>query len=229
MINARFMKGKANPFQNLMKLATVPSGPENSKNDDGEEVEEPESSSSTEEEDSQEKVSSGKSIAEKESAESGGDRKYSDPEDGSGASKRRKSEKPRRHCGSTETIVSKQPKNLFMMNCMTLQRGFSDKSVKSAAVTASPVDEYDFNEEEEFDVGDEAEVDDRWGLTSKSKMFSQYRETVQPSPPPPPPTSVPRTKPLWSPASVLKSQTKPSTVTVRFFCSTSLQQFHTLT
>lgn len=213
------MKGKANPFQNLMKLATLPTGPETSKNDDDDdEVKEQESSSSTEEEDAREKLST---AAAKESAESGCDRKYSDPEDWS-ASKRRKSEKPRRHCGSTETIVSKQPKNLFMMNCMTLQRGFSvDKNVKTAApVTSSPVDEYDFNEEEDFDVGDEGEGDERWGVvTSKSKIFSQFRESVQPSPPPPPPTatSAQRSKPLWSPSSVLKSQTKPSTVTVRFF------------
>jgi hypothetical protein len=194
MINARFMKGKANPFQNLMKLATVPSGPGNSKDD---------SSSSTDEDDpiGKDKVreSSAEQTVAKESADSGGDRKYSDPEDGS-ASKRRKCDKPRRHCGSTETIVHKQPKNLFMMNCMTLQRGFSEKSSK--------VDEYDFRENEEDDedeCDDAVDAEDRWG--SKSKMFSQYRDSAQPATPPPTvAATLARSKPAWSPSAIIKPQ-----------------------
>ena len=200
MINARFMKGKANPFQNLMKLATVPSGPGNSKDD---------SSSSTDEDDpiGKEKLreSSAEQTVAKESAESGGDRKYSDPEDGS-ASKRRKCEKPRRHCGSTETIVHKQPKNLFMMNCMTLQRGFSEKTSK--------VDEYDFRENEDDDddeCDDAVDVEDRWG--SKSKIFSQYRDSVQPATPPPTvPAALVRSKPAWSPSAITKPQQTPAPV-----------------
>ena len=235
-LNARFMKGKANPFQNLMKLATVPSGPGNSKeaddDDDDDEEEERESGSSTDddEEENRKLLSSSKHVeASKESAESGCDRKYSDPEDGS-ASKRRKCEKPKRHCGSTETIVSKQPKNLFMMNCMTIQRGFSDKPISTTTTTTTTtttvksstavIDEYDFRDNDDDDEMEDADEDERWSLqsSSKNKMFTQYRDPVQPSPPPPPPTAtLPRTKPLWSPASITKpSQPKASSLSVTF-------------
>merc|ERR550539_1869255 len=53
--------------------------------------------------------------------------------------KKRKSEKPKKHCGgSSETIVPKKPKNLFMM--MDFQRGFSSKTAE---------DQYNFDEHEE--------------------------------------------------------------------------------
>jgi len=165
MINAKFMKGKANPFQNLMKLATVPATKEpNSKDENADD-----SSSTTDDDDDKDedmdttselnKTSSNVSACRKESTESGCERKYSDPEDGS-ASKRRKSEKPKRHFGSTETIVHKQPKNLFMMNCMNLQRGFSDSlapaGASSPAAASSKADEYDFCDNDDEDHGDNA-------------------------------------------------------------------------
>ncbi len=234
MLNARFMKGKANPFQNLMKLATVPSGPGNSKeaddaaDDEDDEEEERESSSSTDDEVENRKLSlsSSKHVeASKESAESGCDRKYSDPEDGS-ASKRRKCEKPKRHCGSTETIVSKQPKNLFMMNCMTIQRGFSDKPTSSTTTASKTdksstavIDEYDFRDNDDDDEMDDADEDERWSLqsSSKNKMFTQYRDPVHPSPPPPPPiATLPRSKPLWSPSITKPTQPKASSLSVTF-------------
>merc|ERR1719192_1842193 len=54
-------------------------------------------------------------------------------------SKKRKADKPKKHSGgSSETIVPKKPKNLFMM--MDFQRGFNAKSAE---------DEYNFDENDE--------------------------------------------------------------------------------
>jgi hypothetical protein len=202
MINARFMKGKANPFQNLMKLASTPatatptsaskadaretSSSTDDEDDDAEGAEEPELTT---------KLAKEEARASKELTES--ERKYSDHEDGS-ASKRRKSENPRRHFGSTETIVHKQPKNLFMMNCINMQRGFSEKP-------ASKADEYDFrdNDDDLEDVPEVATEDDRW---SKAKMLSQYRDNTQTSS-----SSAAAaqrsSKPAWSPSVVTKAAT----------------------
>ena len=221
MLNAKFMKGKANPFQNLMKLASTPATketspkPENDGNssstDDDDEVEaKPESN----------KASNDSSVSQRDSVESGCERKYSDPEDGS-ASKRRKSEKPKRHFGSTETIVHKQPKNLFMMNCMSMQRGFSDKPETAAATAAtgassagsSKADEYDFrdnDDDDDFDEADDADVDDRW--SSKSKLFSQFRDQGRSSATPPLPSAATKSKPVWSPSSVTKAPSQPSSI-----------------
>ena len=53
-------------------------------------------------------------------------------------SKKRKADKPKKHSGgSSETIVPKKPKNLFMM--MDFQRGFNAKSAE---------DEYNFDDED---------------------------------------------------------------------------------
>ena len=53
--------------------------------------------------------------------------------------KKRKADKPKKHSGgSSETIVPKKPKNLFMM--MDFQRGFSSKTAE---------DQYNFDEHEE--------------------------------------------------------------------------------
>merc|ERR1712038_1554670 len=53
--------------------------------------------------------------------------------------KKRKADKPKKHSGgSSETIVPKKPKNLFMM--MDFQRGFNAKSAE---------DEYNFDENDE--------------------------------------------------------------------------------
>ena len=53
--------------------------------------------------------------------------------------KKRKADKPKKHSGgSSETIVPKKPKNLFMM--MDFQRGFTSKTAE---------DEYNFDEHEE--------------------------------------------------------------------------------
>ena len=223
MLNAKFMKGKANPFQNLMKLASAPSS--NAKTEEDQHNEQ--SSSSTEEEDDDEEESKttpkSKEVStemrsgvdrKKDSNES--ERKLSDHEDGS-ASKRRKSEKPKRHFGSTETIVHKQPKNLFMMNCMNLQRGFSDKSG-----AASKADEYDFRENDddeddefEFDASEDVE-DGRW--TTK-KSFLQFRDSNQgrqSATPPLPASASTKPKPVaWSPTVITKPQTssKPTSTT----------------
>merc|ERR1719411_210128 len=57
--------------------------------------------------------------------------------------KKRKADKPKKHSGgSSETIVPKKPKNLFMM--MDFQRGFSAKTAE---------DEYNFDEHEEEEFG----------------------------------------------------------------------------
>ena len=59
--------------------------------------------------------------------------------------KKRKADKPKKHSGgSSETIVPKKPKNLFMM--MDFQRGFS------ASKTAEDQYNFDEHEEEEFSV-----------------------------------------------------------------------------
>ena len=65
--------------------------------------------------------------------------------------KKRKAEKPRKHSGgSSETIVPKKPKNLFMM--MDFQRGFSAKTAE---------DEYNFDEHEEEEFGSKPGLDYR--------------------------------------------------------------------
>ena len=184
-ISARFMKGKSNPFANLMKLASTPGSKPSSKHedeDDDEEEEEEEEADDdeVEEEDGEdEKADDNEDKKESSAEEDIPDLSHDavnakDPEVGArpGAetpsSKKRKSDKPKKHMGATETIVPKQSKNLFMMNCVNLQRGFKSTSAEAARAaaamrqqqqqqqqtsastsTAIGADAYDFNEEDD--------------------------------------------------------------------------------
>ena len=229
-ISAKFMKGKINPFANLMKLASVPSSGNGSKDnsranssdedsgeneDEDEEDEEKKSEAAVkeelveeedaemeeehEQEEEEEEEEPEKEEEEEEEEEEEGEEESSsedsgnfetpkkskmavprtpspqpaptppppppptqstDPEpsgaamnDGS-SSKKRKSEKPRKHMGSTETIVPKKPKNIFMMDHTNLQRTFKSTSAAAAAKAAANAsvptgDEYDFHEEDD--------------------------------------------------------------------------------
>eukprot|EP00094_Tigriopus_californicus_P003354 TCALIF_03225-PA protein Name:"Similar to BAHCC1 BAH and coiled-coil domain-containing protein 1 (Homo sapiens)" AED:0.05 eAED:0.05 QI:260/1/0.83/1/1/0.66/6/0/1699 len=92
-------------------------------------------------------TSSSHSLSHKSNYSSHSTRKDSD-EEANSSSKKRKADKPRKHTGSTETIVPKKPRNLFMMNCLNLQREFKSTSA-AAAHSSSMRDEYDFTDDEE--------------------------------------------------------------------------------
>ena len=128
-INAKFMKGKPSPFANLMsKLASTPSAPSSSGGnspvktmpDIDEEDEDPEL---PEEEHSEEASESSDDSTEDEYSfkdhhhkSSPGKRARSSSFEDSSSSKKRKADKPKKQSGpTTETIVPKKPKNLFMM------------------------------------------------------------------------------------------------------------------
>ncbi|TRY68610.1 hypothetical protein TCAL_03225 [Tigriopus californicus] len=146
-INAKFMKGKANPFANLLsKLATGSTcggsaSSQHSKQNSEDEDENEESGSR------RNSTSSSHSLSHKSNYSSHSTRKDSD-EEANSSSKKRKADKPRKHTGSTETIVPKKPRNLFMMNCLNLQREFKSTSA-AAAHSSSMRDEYDFTDDEE--------------------------------------------------------------------------------
>ena len=71
--------------------------------------------------------------------------------------KKRKSDKPKKHFGSTnevETIVPKKPKNLFMMNCLKMQQNHRNELQppnESCKKTFAKKDEYDFTDEDDDD------------------------------------------------------------------------------
>lgn len=96
-------------------------------------------------------TSSSHSLSHKSNYSSHSTRKDSD-EEANSSSKKRKADKPRKHTGSTETIVPKKPRNLFMMNCLNLQREFKSTSA-AAAHSSSMRDEYDFTDEEDERAG----------------------------------------------------------------------------
>ena len=143
-LTSKFMKGKANPFANLLsKLnssgpseAPAPRQPE----PEPELVAEPERSSSEKSSDeSSSETGSMMSPTRDSSFKFGKTSKLSYGLEAYRHMKKRKAEKPKKHCGgSSETIVPKKPKNLFMM--MDFQRGFSSKTAE---------DQYNFDEHEE--------------------------------------------------------------------------------
>ena len=179
-LTSKFMKGKANPFANLLsKLAAPPSvagtgeteqeGEEEEEQEEEEqeleeehEEEEPEEDTAGGPEEQQEQASSVSETASGE-VERSSTSDESSSETGSMMSptrdcsfqfgktsklgygletyrhsKKRKADKPKKHSGgSSETIVPKKPKNLFMM--MDFQRGFNAKSAE---------DEYNFDDED---------------------------------------------------------------------------------
>ena len=183
-LTSKFMKGKANPFANLLsQLAAPPSASNDDKEDDEDEEEregdlaeedQGEQAIQVEEEEEVENNCEGQDQpsfvseagfgeVERSSSEKSSD--DSSSETGSMMSptrdcsfqfgktsklgnygleayrhsKKRKADKPKKHSGgSSETIVPKKPKNLFMM--MDFQRGFNAKSAE---------DEYNFDENDE--------------------------------------------------------------------------------
>jgi hypothetical protein len=195
-LTSKFMKGKANPFANLLsKLAAPPSVAGGMESESGGEVEEQEEAPEEEEEEEEELEEEEEEKEEKEEAEmpvdpveevgeqqeaassvseptfgeverSSSEKSSDDSSSETGSmmsptrdcsfqfgktsklgygleayrhTKKRKSDKPKKHSGgSSETIVPKKPKNLFMM--MDFQRGFNAKSAE---------DEYNFDENEE--------------------------------------------------------------------------------
>ncbi len=181
-IHSKFMKGKANPFANLMKLAAPPSStqrsaPNSDREDDEEEEDEDEeevvskSEKGEEEEEDDDDGTNSDTYASSRgtisspppllkaasSKESSSAIKESDAEDGSGASKRRKSEKPRKHMGSTETIVPKKPRNLFMMSLNMQKRGFK---VMDSGAAKNREDQYEFHEDEDEEEEEDIVVED---------------------------------------------------------------------
>lgn len=173
-INAKFMKGKANPFALLMaKMATTGGSPVKNLPDIDEEDEEGDESNRgvAEEEanvvadadesvtaDADEPVTADEVIEEEEeSSESDEEtadeytfdvKKLESPrkrgrssslEDSASSSKKRKADKPKKQSGTTETIVPKKPKNLFMMNCYDFESGFLPKDELVAKKTTPAV------------------------------------------------------------------------------------------
>merc|ERR1719225_176647 len=158
-LTSKFMKGKANPFANLLsQLAAPPSA----SNDDKEEEEPVENHCEGQDQPSFVSAAAFGEVERSSSEKSSDD---SSSETGSMMSptrdcsfqfgktsklgnygleayrhsKKRKADKPKKHSGgSSETIVPKKPKNLFMM--MDFQRGFNAKSAE---------DEYNFDENDE--------------------------------------------------------------------------------
>ena len=162
-INARFMKGKANPFANLLSKLTsastsgttspvkqqmpdideeeegendIEETATNTNDDEGtagskEEESETESDSDEEEEEEDEYTFNVKK------AQYGSKRGRSSSVDDASSSKKRKADKPKKQSGTTETIVPKKPKNLFMMNCYEFESGFMSQEEKEISATAS--------------------------------------------------------------------------------------------
>ena len=107
----------------------------------------------------------------------------------SSAQKKRKSDKPKKHFGSTnevETIVPKKPKNLFMMNCLKMQQ--NQRELKHPNGVSKPQmkkDEYDFTDEDEdhdiIKIGKHRKTENTAGTSVSNTMPS--------SPPPLPPAS----------------------------------------
>lgn len=103
-ISARFMKGKASPFANLMKQFT--GGQEDERDIFCDEFQE--------DEDNKPKPS-----ASPDKKQNDGKKRRKSLSNESGTSKKRKCDKPKKHSGvteTTETIVPKKPKSLFMIN-----------------------------------------------------------------------------------------------------------------
>merc|ERR1719483_143549 len=150
-LTSKFMKGKANPFANLLsKLAGGPSSgtSETQRNAEGGSVSEnasveaERSSSEKSSDDSSSETGSMMSPTRDCSFQFGKTSKLGYGLEAYRHSKKRKADKPKKHSGgSSETIVPKKPKNLFMM--MDFQRGFNAKSAE---------DEYNFDENEEDDI-----------------------------------------------------------------------------
>ena len=186
-LTSKFMKGKANPFANLLsslsKPASTSADKEGGEEEEGDEMEEgrevhhvdlaegehQQGEEGDEEEAGESQVGVSfegpeRSVSEVERSSSEKSSDDSSSETGSMMSptrdcsfqfgktsklgygleayrhsKKRKADKPKKHSGgSSETIVPKKPKNLFMM--MDFQRGFNAKSAE---------DEYNFDENEE--------------------------------------------------------------------------------
>ena len=176
-LTSKFMKGKANPFANLLsKLNSGPSGPSEGvpmpssriSETPGVTMDQPPTSATEMERSSSEKSSddSGSETGSMMSPTRDSSFKFGKTSKlGYGLEafrhmKKRKAEKPKKHSGgSSETIVPKKPKNLFMM--MDFQRGFSSKTAE---------DEYNFDEHEEEEFN--------------QKPSFEYREPRKSSPTP---------------------------------------------
>jgi len=159
-IHSKFMQGKANPFANLMKLAAPAQAPtakaavsdaQSSEKEDDDEHEEDEEEEAEEDDlsmaSSRDALSSPPPLIASPLASG---KKESDAEDGNGASKKRKSEKPRRHMGSTETIVPKKPRHLLMMSLSMRQQAQVENGQEDVEASSEKVaDQYEFRDEEE--------------------------------------------------------------------------------
>ena len=149
-LTSKFMKGKANPFANLLsklnssgptEAAPVArqSEPEPQLVTEPERTERSSSEKSSDESSCETYDGNMMSPTRDSSFKFGKTSKLSYGLEAYRHMKKRKAEKPKKHCGgSSETIVPKKPKNLFMM--MDFQRGFSSKTAE---------DQYNFDEHEE--------------------------------------------------------------------------------
>ena len=160
------MKGKANPFANLLSKLTSASTsgttspvkqqmPDIDEEEEGEnDIEETatntnddEGTAGSKEEESETESDSDEEEEEEEEdeytfnvkkAQYGSKRGRSSSVDDASSSKKRKADKPKKQSGTTETIVPKKPKNLFMMNCYEFESGFMSQEEKEISATASP-------------------------------------------------------------------------------------------
>ena len=156
-LKSRFMKGKANPFANLMSQlkpssaagsnsATAESddavGSDSTANVDYDESDDDqEAADGASSEDGFTKIKKSKLAA----------RGFSSL-DAYQAQKKRKADNPKKNSGgsSSETIVPKKPKNLYMMLDLQQQRGGTKSGKGSSAWDASKAgDEYDFDDSED--------------------------------------------------------------------------------
>ena len=132
-INAKFMKGKPSPFANLMqKLASNPPGPSTSGTSSPvkamPDIDEEEENHTEPTEESEESSSDEYTFDDdKDQSFAPGKRMRSSSLDDSSSSKKRKADKPKKQSGTTETIVPKKPKNLFMMNCYEFDGSYPSK------------------------------------------------------------------------------------------------------
>ena len=184
-LTSRFMKGKANPFANLLSKLNSGSSlsaenvssnlpvsrmTEDGPGESGDMCRQSESERSSDESGSE--TGSMMSPTRDSSFKFGKTSKLGYGLEAFRHMKKRKAEKPRKHSGgNSETIVPKKPKNLFMM--MDFQRGFNAKTAE---------DEYNFDEHEEEEFGSKPGFDYREPRkcsptpSVKSKDSTHYQE-----------------------------------------------------
>ena len=118
-------------------------------------------------------------------------------DDGINSAKKRKSDKPKKHLGSTvETIVPKKPKNLFM-NCL---------KIHTPSPPTNKADEYEFNDDDDLD---DLPAIGKHRPKPEVKKPEVVAPPATPPPPPPPPATAPPPEPVHRAVSPVKVEAKP--------------------